>query len=47
MRAATSMYMKGGRDDNSEYLPDYTFGAKATGEYKQLYDAAVERSVKK
>lgn len=45
MRAATAMYMKGGKDDNSEYLPDFTFGAKATGEYKKLYDIAVERAV--
>jgi hypothetical protein len=45
MRAATAMYMKGGKDDNSEFLPDYTFGAKATGDYKKLYDVAVERSV--
>jgi hypothetical protein len=45
MRAATAMYMKGGKDDNSEFLPDYTFGANATGDYKKLYDIAVERSV--
>ena len=45
MRAATAMYMKGGKDDNSEFLPDYTFGVKATGDYKKLYDIAVERSV--
>jgi hypothetical protein len=44
MRAATAMYMKGGKDDNSEFLPDYTFGVKATGDYKKLYDVAVERS---
>jgi hypothetical protein len=45
MRAATAMYMKGGKDDNSEFLPDYTFGANATGEYKKLYDVAVERAI--
>ena len=45
MRAATAMYMKGGKDDNSEFLPDYTFGAKATGDYKKLYDVAVERAI--
>jgi hypothetical protein len=42
MQRATAMYMKGGKDNNSEFLPDFTFGAKATGEYKQLYDAAVQ-----
>lgn len=55
MRAATAMYMKGGRDDNAgdpfklfgiQWNPnDVTFGVNAKGEYKQLYDAAVERSV--
>lgn len=43
MKKATAMYWKGGKDDNSEFLPDWTFGAKATGEYKQLYEAAVQR----
>jgi hypothetical protein len=42
MQKATSMYMKGGKDNNSEFLPDFTFGANAKGEYKQLYDAAVQ-----
>jgi hypothetical protein len=42
MQKATAMYMKGGRDNNSEFLPDFTFGANAKGEYKQLYDAAVQ-----
>jgi hypothetical protein len=42
MRKATAMYWKGGKDNNSEFLPDWTFGAKATGEYKQLYDRAVQ-----
>jgi hypothetical protein len=43
MWKAKTTYLKGGKDDNSEFLPDWTFGAKATGELKQLYDAAVER----
>ena len=42
MQRATAMYMKGGKDNNSEFLPDFTFGANAKGEYKQLYDAAVQ-----
>lgn len=43
MRQATATYWKGGKDDNSEFLPDWTFGANAKGELKQLYDAAVQR----
>lgn len=43
MRKATATYWKGGKDNNSEFLPDWTFGAKATGELKQLYDVAVQR----
>lgn len=43
MRQATIQYWKGGKDDNSEFLPDWTFGAKATGELKQLYDTAVQQ----
>lgn len=43
MRQATATYWKGGKDNNSEFLPDWTFGAKATGELKQLYDTAVQR----
>lgn len=43
MRQATATYWKGGKDNNSEFLPDWTFGAKATGELKQLYDVAVQR----
>lgn len=44
MQRATGMYYKGGKDNNSEFLPDHTFGVNATGEYKQLYDAAVARA---
>jgi len=44
MRDAISTYNKGGRDSNSDFMPDFTFGANATGELKQLYDAAVSRS---
>jgi hypothetical protein len=43
MRQATATYWKGGKDNNSEFLPDWTFGAKAKGELKQLYDVAVQR----
>jgi hypothetical protein len=43
MRQATATYWKGGKDDNSEFLPDWTFGANAKGELKQLYDVAVQR----
>jgi hypothetical protein len=42
MRLATAQYWKGGKDDNSEFLPDWTFGANAKGELKQLYDRAVQ-----
>ena len=45
MWKAKTTYLKGGKDDNSEFMPDWTFGAKATGELKQLYDAAVQRQV--
>lgn len=45
MQDAIATYSKGGRDTNNEFLPDFTFGANATGELKQLYDAAVARSV--
>jgi hypothetical protein len=44
MQRATAMYYKGGKDNNSEFLPDHTFGTNAKGEYKQLYDAAVARA---
>jgi hypothetical protein len=44
MQRATAMYYKGGKDNNSEFLPDFTFGVNAKGEYKQLYDAAVARA---
>jgi hypothetical protein len=44
MQRAASMYYKGGKDNNSEFMPDFTFGANAKGEYKQLYDVAVERA---
>lgn len=43
MSNATAQYWKGGKDNNSEFLPDWTFGANAKGELKQLYDAAVQR----
>jgi hypothetical protein len=43
MRQATIQYWKGGKDDNSEFLPDWTFGANAKGELKQLYDTAVQQ----
>lgn len=43
MQKATAQYWKGGKDNNSEFLPDWTFGAKATGELKQLYNVAVQR----
>lgn len=43
MRQATATYWKGGKDNNSEFLPDWTFGANAKGELKQLYDTAVQR----
>lgn len=42
--SATKRYFKGGWDSNSKFLPDYTFGANATGELKQLYDAGVARN---
>jgi hypothetical protein len=42
MQNATKLYWKGGKDDNSEFLPDWTFGANAKGELKQLYDRAVQ-----
>jgi hypothetical protein len=44
MQRATAMYYKGGKDNNSEFLPDHTFGTNAKGEYKQLYDVAVARA---
>jgi hypothetical protein len=44
MQRATSMYYKGGKDNNSEFLPDHTFGTNAKGEYKQLYYVAVARA---
>jgi hypothetical protein len=52
MKKATGMYLKGGRDDNAEEFEalgikwnfnDQTFGANATGDYKKLYDVAVQR----
>jgi len=45
MKNAISTYNKGGRDNNSDFMPDFTFGATATGELKDLYDTAVSRSV--
>jgi hypothetical protein len=42
MKQAFAMYWKGGKDNNSEFLPDWTFGANAKGELKQLYDRAVQ-----
>jgi hypothetical protein len=44
MSRATKMYFAGGKDNNSEFMPDWTFGANAKGEYADLYKAAVDRS---
>jgi len=44
MTKAMGMYFKGGKDNNSDYLADWTFGANAIGEYADLYKQAVDRS---
>lgn len=44
MSRATKMYFAGGLDNNSEFMPDRTFGTNAKGEYADLYKAAVDRS---
>jgi hypothetical protein len=47
MKKATSMYLNGGKDDNSTFLPDRTFGAAKNlrPDLKRLYDTAVQQSV--
>lgn len=47
MRKATSMYMNGGKDNNSDFLPDWTFGKgkNVRSDLKRLYDEAVKQSV--
>jgi hypothetical protein len=44
MTRATKMYFAGGKDNNSDFMPDWTFGANAKGEYAELYKQAVDRS---
>jgi hypothetical protein len=44
MSRATKMYFAGGLDNNSEFMPDRTFGTNAKGEYADLYKVAVDRS---
>jgi hypothetical protein len=44
MSRATKMYFAGSKDNNSEFMPDWTFGLKAKGEYAELYKQAVDRS---
>lgn len=44
MSRATKMYFAGSKDNNSEFMPDWTFGVKAKGEYAELYKQAVDRS---
>lgn len=41
---AMKMYLAGGKDNNSDFMPDWTFGANAKGEYAELYKQAVDRS---
>lgn len=48
MKAMTDAFgtiFKGGFDDNTEFLPDFTFGKNATGELAQLYKELVSRAV--
>jgi Large polyvalent protein associated domain 39 len=47
MRQATTMYLNGGKDDNSTFLPDHTFikGKNISPELKALYDEAVRHAV--
>jgi hypothetical protein len=44
MITAFKMYSKGGWDNNAEFMPDWTFGANAKGEYAELYKQALDRS---
>lgn len=44
MFKAVKMYMNGSKDNNSDFMPDWTFGTKAKGEYAELYKQAVDRS---
>jgi hypothetical protein len=44
MTTALKMYSKGGWDSNAEFMPDWTFGANAKGEYAELYKQALDRS---
>lgn len=44
MSRATKMYFAGGKDNNSEFMPDRTFGVNAKGKYLKLYNEAVDRS---
>jgi len=47
MKSATSMYLNGAKDNNSTFLPDWTFGAgkNLRPDLKRLYDAAVQQAV--
>lgn len=47
MKSATSMYLNGAKDDNSTFLPDWTFGKNKNlrSDLKRLYDEAVKHSV--
>ena len=45
MKVATAAYWQGGRDTNTDFLPDHTFGVKATGDRKALYEAALANGV--
>jgi hypothetical protein len=44
MSRATKMYFAGSKDSNSDFMPDWTFGINAKGEYAELYKQAVDRS---
>jgi hypothetical protein len=44
MTTAMKMYSKGSWDNNAEFMPDWTFGANAKGEYAELYRQALDRS---
>jgi hypothetical protein len=47
MSKATSMYLNGGKDDNSEFWPDRTFakGKNVSAEHKALYEEAIKYGV--
>jgi len=45
MKAATATYWQGGRDTNTAFMPDHTFGVKATGDLKALYETALANGV--